>query len=162
MFTYPKPVIAVLNGHAVAGGCILALTADYRIMVTGKAKISLNEVTFGSSIFASAVEMLRHTVGGRKTEEVLLTGRMYTAEEAESFGLVDAVVEPEDLTTESIRMAHEFASRSNPAYTSLKKLIRVPVAEKFLSRESESIREFKEIWYSEDTWKNLQEITIRK
>ena len=55
LFTYPKPVVAALNGHAVAGGCMLALACDYRIMVSGKAKISSNEIAFGSSVFAGSV-----------------------------------------------------------------------------------------------------------
>ncbi|MHB8879566.1 MAG: enoyl-CoA hydratase/isomerase family protein, partial [Myxococcaceae bacterium] len=54
LFSFPKPLVAALNGHTVAGGCMLALTADLRLMVPGTAKIALNELTFGSSVFAGA------------------------------------------------------------------------------------------------------------
>ena len=64
----PKAVIAALNDHTVAGGCMIATACDYRIMVTGKAKISLNEITFGSSVFAGSVEMLKACVGHRNAE----------------------------------------------------------------------------------------------
>lgn len=59
LFLLPVPLIAAVNGHAVAGGCILALAADQRLMARGKPRISLNEITFGASIFAGVVEMLR-------------------------------------------------------------------------------------------------------
>ncbi len=62
LFTYPKPIVAALNGHTIAGGCMLALACDNRVMASGKAKISLNEIGFGSSLFAGSVEMLRFLV----------------------------------------------------------------------------------------------------
>lgn len=91
MFLYPKPVVAALNGHAIAGGCMLALACDRRVMVTGKAKISLNEISFGSSIFAGSTEMLRFCVGGRNATQILYSGAMYSAEEAQGLGLIDKV-----------------------------------------------------------------------
>jgi enoyl-CoA hydratase/carnithine racemase len=57
IFVYPKPVIAALNGHTVAGGCMLATACDYRVMVSGKARISLNEIKFGSSLFPAALNL---------------------------------------------------------------------------------------------------------
>jgi Delta3-Delta2-enoyl-CoA isomerase len=62
LFLYPKPVVAALNGHTIAGGCMLALACDYRVIVSGKAKI-FNEIGFGSSVFAGSMEMLRFWVG---------------------------------------------------------------------------------------------------
>src|ERR1700741_1502 len=59
IFTFPKPVVAALNGHTIAGGCMIAIACDYRLMISGKAKISLNELTFGSTVFAGSIEMLK-------------------------------------------------------------------------------------------------------
>ena len=81
IFLYPKPVIAALNGHTVAGGCMLATACDYRIMITGKARISLNEIKFGSSLFPGSVEMLKCCVGNRNAELVAYMGAMYSAKE---------------------------------------------------------------------------------
>ena len=47
LFQFPKPLVAALNGHTIAGGCVLATACDFRIMVSGKGKIGLNEITFG-------------------------------------------------------------------------------------------------------------------
>jgi len=101
MFLFPKPVVAALNGHAIAGGCMLALACDSRIMTSGKAKISLNEISFGSSVFAGSVEMLKFCVGAKNAESVLYSGAMYTAEEAIQLGLIDRISSPENLMAEA-------------------------------------------------------------
>src|SRR5262249_57815980 len=88
LFLYPKPVVAALNGHTIAGGCMLALACDYRVIVSGKAKISLNEIGFGSSVFAGGVEMLRFWVGGANAPNILYLGGMYPAEAGKRLGLV--------------------------------------------------------------------------
>src|SRR5215475_7992448 len=91
LFLYPKPFVTALNGHTIAGGCMLALAGDYRIMVSGKAKIGLNEIGFGSSIFAGSTEMLRFWVGSANATTILYSGAMCPAEEAKSLGLVHEV-----------------------------------------------------------------------
>src|SRR5215813_10243951 len=63
LFELPKPLVCAVNGHAAAGGCMLALTADARVMAEGRGRIGLNEVAFGSSLFAGSVEMLRFVAG---------------------------------------------------------------------------------------------------
>jgi len=161
LFMYPKPIIAAINGHAIAGGCILTTAADYRVMVSGKAKISLNEITFGSSIFAGSVEMLKFCVGRRNAELILTTGAMFSAEEARSIRLVDLVTTESKLMENARRIAHDYAAKEGPAFESLKKLSRRPVAEKIFAREPEAIREFVKIWYSQATRKNLEKIEIR-
>lgn len=60
--------------------CMLALACDYRIMVSGKAKISLNEITFGSSVFAGSVAMLKFLVGGKNAQAILYDGAMYPSD----------------------------------------------------------------------------------
>lgn len=161
VFMFPKPVIAAINGHAIAGGCMLVSACDYRIMVTGKAKISLNEVTFGSSVFAGSVEMLRFIVGDKNAEEILKTGSMYSAEQAKNLGLIDIVTDEDQLMPKAIEIADQFSSKDGPAFASIKKLLRKPVAEEMEKREPDSIREFNEIWYSESTRNQLQNIQIR-
>jgi enoyl-CoA hydratase len=161
LFLYPKPVVAALNGHAIAGGCMLATACDRRIMASGKAKISLNEVTFGASVFAGSVEMLKACAGHRNAEEILLTGAMYSAEEAMRLGLVDRVTEPEAVLDASMQEARALAGGDPVAFKSLKKLLRGPIADEMRRREPESLREFVEIWYSEATRQKLKKIQIR-
>jgi 3,2-trans-enoyl-CoA isomerase len=160
LFTYPKPVIAALNGHTIAGGCMMAIACDYRIMVPGKAKISLNEIEFGSSLFAGSVELMKLWLGQRNAEAAMLGGTMYSAEEAHRLGLIDRIVPQEELEGEAEKTAARFAEKDAAAFRSIKKLLRKPLADDMKKRERDSILEFVDIWYSEATWKRLQEKVI--
>ncbi len=161
LFLYPKPVVAALNGHAIAGGCMLALACDGRVMAVGKARISLNEISFGSTVFAASTEMLRFWVGSAAATKILCSGAMMSAEEARSLGLVEDC-EPEDAVVDRARrLASDLGSRPPSAYASIKSLLRRTVVEDTRRREQESILEFVEIWYSAATWANLQQIRIR-
>jgi enoyl-CoA hydratase/carnithine racemase len=160
IFLFPKPVIAALNGHAIAGGCMIALACDYRLMVSGRAKISLNEITFGSSVFAGCVEMLEACVGHRVAHQILYSGAMYSAEQAYRLGLIDQIATSEDLRTDAEHVAKDLAGKDNKAFRSIKGLLRNRIGERMKLEEGDSIREFAEIWYSEQTWRNLQDIKI--
>ena len=160
VFLLPKPVIAALNGHTIAGGCMLALACDYRIMVSEKAKISLNEIAFGSSVFAGCVEMLKVCAGSKNAQNILYSGAMLSAEEASQLGLIDQTASQDMLEDEARKVAEDFARKDSAAFCSIKMLLRKPVAEEIIRREKTSVHEFADIWYSEKTLKNLQEITI--
>jgi enoyl-CoA hydratase/carnithine racemase len=161
LYLFPKPIVASLNGHTIAGGCMLALACDFRLMARGRAKISLNEITFGSSVFAGSVEMLRALVGQRRAEAVLLGGALYPAEEALDLGLVDEISPPEELGARALALARGYAEKDGAAFRGLKALLRRPVAERMVEREERSIREFTELWYSAATRERLKGITIR-
>ena len=161
LFMFPKPVIAALNGHTIAGGCILATACDYRLMVSGRARISLNEITFGSSLFAGAIDILRFVTGSRNAEKILYTGAMFSAEDAQQLGLVDQVCPPEQLEPTTRTVAEKYAAHEGPAFRSMKNLVRRPVVEQMVLKEQDSIQEFLEIWNSDLTWSNLKKIEIR-
>lgn len=161
MFLFSKPIVAALNGHTVAGGCMLATACDWRIMVSGRSKISLNEIGFGSSVFAGCAEMLGFCTGWRNAETILYSGAMYSAGEALELGLIDMVSSGEDLINEAERKARDLGGKDNAAFSSIKGLLRKPVAERMVRRERESIQGFLNIWYSEKTWEKLREIRIK-
>ncbi len=119
MFLHPKPLVAALNGHAIAGGCMLALACDRRVMVSGKARISLNEIGFGSSVFAGSTEMLRFYLGGRCATEVLYSGALYSAEEAKALGLIDEVATGETLLETARKEARDMGRKSGAAFDTI-------------------------------------------
>ena len=160
LFLFPKPIVAALNGHTIAGGCMLATACDFRLMVTGKAKISLNEITFGSAVLAGSVEMLKYCVGSRNAQSILYSGAMYSAEEAFQLGLVDQVSSEDALKEDARKVAQELAQKDSLAFRGIKHLLRKPVAEQMIKREKDAILEFVDIWYSEQTWENLKAIKI--
>jgi 3,2-trans-enoyl-CoA isomerase len=160
MFLYPKPIIAAINGHAVAGGCMIASACDRRVMVAGKAKISLNEITFGSSVFAGSTEMMRFWVGSKNATEILYLGKMYSAEEAKALGLIEEVSSEDELMNIATKMASEFSEKSASAFADIKLLLRKSTADEMKIKELDSIKRFVDIWYSDSTWKKLQDIKI--
>jgi enoyl-CoA hydratase/carnithine racemase len=161
LFTYPKPLVGALNGHAVAGGCILALTCDYRIVVSEKAKLAINEIGFGSTVPAGSVEMLRFCAGSKQAQTILYSGALYSADEAYERSLVEQICAPADLAQEARLAAERLAEKEPSAFRSIKAHLRGPVAEEMARREEASIREFVEIWYSEPTRRQVQEVKIR-
>ncbi|MEE8044655.1 MAG: enoyl-CoA hydratase/isomerase family protein [Thermodesulfobacteriota bacterium] len=161
IFMFPKPIIAALNGHTIAGGCVLALACDYRIMVSGKAKISLNEMTFGSTLFSSVIETLRYTVGSKKSEQIIYSGKMFSADEALSLGLVDKTLNEDDFISVVTETAQGFAGKHLSAFKSIKKLLKLETLKKIDREEKDSISEFVDIWYSESMRENLKKIEIR-
>ncbi|MFH0959748.1 MAG: enoyl-CoA hydratase/isomerase family protein [Pseudomonadota bacterium] len=161
IFEFPKPVMAALNGHTIAGGFMLATACDYRVMVTGKSRMSLNEITFGSSLFPGSAEMLRYCVGERKAELIAMTGDMYSAEQARDMGLVDQISTEESLKQDSMNVALGFVSRYGPAFRSIKKLLRSDTADLMRQKDEKYRDEMIDIWYSEDTWARLEKIKIR-
>lgn len=161
MFSLSKPLIAAINGHAVAGGFMLASACDERFMVEGKARISLNEITFGASLLAGSLEMLKYWVGGAMAQRIALDGSMYSAREAKFMGLVDQVVTCDELTEQVALRIQELTHKDAAALAGIKQLLRGPVVEKMARLEPASNEAFTDIWYSERTRLQLQEIKIR-
>ncbi|HEX9667225.1 MAG TPA: enoyl-CoA hydratase-related protein [Thermodesulfobacteriota bacterium] len=161
VFLFPKPVLAALNGHTIAGGCILALACDYRLMVAEKAKISLNEITFGSTLFSSAVEMLRFLVGSKNASTILYSGRMYSADEALRLGLIDNAVSRDELLSSARSIAEDHINKDTLGFKGIKSLLRNRVADYIKDSEKDSILEFVDIWYSESVRTSLRKIVIK-
>jgi len=139
---------------------MLATACDHRLMVARKAKISLNEISFGASVTSGAVEMLKYCVGQQDAQKILFSGGMYSAEEAHEMGLIDRIAEDSELMEVSKAMAQDYIDTDLVAFASIKRLIKGPVAKRMQQREADSIKEFVDTWYSESTWKNLQSILI--
>ena len=160
LFQFPKPIVAALNGHTIAGGCVLATACDFRVMASGKGKIGLNEITFGAPFFAGSAEMLRFCVGSRNAQSILYSGAMYSAEEAFGIGLVDQVSSEDTLLADAIKVAQELGEKDSSAFTSIKNLLRKSLAEEMIKHEKDYILKFADIWYSETTWEKLERINI--
>ena len=109
LFTFPRPVVAAINGHAIAGGCILASACDYRLMALGKGKIGVPELLVGVPFPMIALEILRDLVPDRHFQEVVYTGKTYPVELARERGLVDELVDSTKLLDRALALAEQFA-----------------------------------------------------
>ena len=115
-FELPKRVIAAVNGNAFAGGLILALCCEHRIGVAGRGRYTLNEVLIGIPMPAVYTEIVRHAVGTNVAAELILDGRLFTAEEALASGLVHRLVQDSDLLPAALGQARAVNEDAYSAY----------------------------------------------
>src|SRR5271157_3660161 len=97
-FFHPKPVVAAINGHAIAGGCVLTCCADRRLMARGGGRIGVTELLVGVPFPALAFEIVRAAVPPHHLAEFTLGGATYDADEALALGWVDEITEADALT----------------------------------------------------------------
>lgn len=119
-----KVVIAAIRGHALGGGCELALACDYRLMAGGSGRIGLPEATLGILPGAGGTQRLPRLVGLSRAMDILLRGRSLTPEEALAIGLVDRVLEPGNFLDEVMAFANELAAGAGLAMGYIKAAVR--------------------------------------
>lgn len=124
VFHYPKPTLAVMPGHAFAGGAIVALGCDFRLWVDGEYGYALNEVNVGVVIPPHLFSMLKDAAGPAWARRMVLTGDPVNPRQALAVGLVDEVVEEANLGEAAARWVALLMTKSGPAYTAIKANIR--------------------------------------
>jgi enoyl-CoA hydratase len=120
MLSFERPVLVACNGHAVAAGSFLALSADVRIGVDGPFRLGLNEVQIGLTVPWFAIELARQRLAPAHFNQAVITARMYSPSEAVSAGLLDRVVAAEDLQGETENAAESLAALNSQAHAATK------------------------------------------
>ncbi|HET9716296.1 MAG TPA: enoyl-CoA hydratase/isomerase family protein [Pseudolabrys sp.] len=160
LFFLEKPVVAGINGHAIAGGCVLACCADRRIMARGAGRIGVTEILVGVPFPPLAFEIVRFAVPSRYLVEFTLTGATYGTDEALRCGWIDEEAEPGELIDDAIAVARELALLSPPAFAKTKSQIRQSVAER-LERNEAADKAITEIWTAPETLARIREYVAR-
>jgi enoyl-CoA hydratase len=157
LYGLPKPVVAAVNGPAVAGGCILALTADWRVLKRG-APIGLNEVKVGVPLPWSVATLLRASVPPQSLARVALLGRNFADEEALAVGLADEIGDAEGFEAACMARLREFTEKDAAALARTKSYLRAGVLAEMKAREPELMQEWLESWFSETTRARIRKI----
>ena len=152
-FGYPKPEVYALNGHAVAGGFMMALAGEHRVMAQGPFYVGLMEIELGLTAPIGVVAMLEHVLGGRLAERVLFRGERYTAEQALALGLVDELVERDRLMDRALEHARLLGSKPGAGYRRLKHYARHAVVERMAALDAGQLDDLVDRWFAEDTQK---------
>jgi enoyl-CoA hydratase len=148
VFEHPRPVVAAVNGHALAGGCVLAAACDVRLMSGGT--IGLTELPVGVPFPTGILEVMRSAIGPA-VSTLALTGRRMTPDEAVRIGLVDAVVDPDELLGEALRRAGALARLPSAAYALTKRQLRQPARMQIDERRAIDEPGVTAIWQSPET-----------
>ena len=161
LYTMPKPTVAALTGHAIAGGCILALCCDYRHIAVGRKLVGLNEIKLGVPIPHVADCMLRNLVGFRHAREITDTGELYLPEASLRMGLVDAALPVDQVLPASIDLAKKLGAMPEQAFA-LIKCNRVEAVEREIAiQREEKDRMFVDSWYAEPARQRLKEAAAK-
>ena len=147
LFSLRRPVVAAVAGHAVAGGCVLALTADHRILRRGS-QIGLNEVRVGLPLPWSVAILLKASVAPTSLSRVALLGQNFKDEEAVALGLAQEVMEADGFEAACLERLEEFADRDSVAVGTTKAYLRDAALREMRSQEAARQGEFLDAWFS--------------
>lgn len=156
LFTFSKPVVAAINGHAIAGGCILALACDRRVATDDEeVKIGVSELKVGVPFPVAAMEVMRYALPSHVCQDLILTGRLVSPREAASLGLVDELTPLDQLEGTALAAAARLGAVPHDAFTLTKRQLRHD-AIRAMEREEDLDEEIHRVWEDEDTLERIR------
>lgn len=161
VFFHPKPVVAAVNGHAIAGGCVLACCADRRIMALESGRIGVTEILVGVPFPALAFEIMRHATPPYFFSETVLSGATFPADAAAHRGWINEAVGPALVMERALIAARELANLSPAAFTQTKMQIRQPVTERLKLNGEALDKAVTEIWAAPSTLTYIRDYVAR-
>jgi len=151
LWTLPKPTVAMVNGHAIAGGVIIALACDFRVTYAGSQRFGLNEVAIGLAFPRGAFEIARLALNNEQLRHTTLEAGLFDVDRAREMGIVDEVVEPARLEARCIELAKRLGANGRLAYAHTKRRIQAEAVARVLHQDIEEAREVARITQSEET-----------
>jgi len=148
---FKKPLVAAINGHSPAGGCVIALACDARVMAEGKYIIGLNEVPVGIIVPNSIFSLYSFWLGKATAYRNLLEGKLFSPEEALAVGLVDDVVKPESILTAAERKVRKYMAFETNTWQQSKLNLRKDIIAATDADQSEDLEIMLKQWWSPAT-----------
>ncbi|MFL6592329.1 MAG: enoyl-CoA hydratase/isomerase family protein [Luteimonas sp.] len=156
----PVPVAAAIAGHAPAGGCVLALCCDYRVMVRGLAQVGLNETRVGLAAPEGIQQLLRRVVGPHRAERMLVAGALVDSERALAIGLVDELAEADHVSVRARIWLEELLALPRQPMLKTRALARADLVAA-LQPERIDLDGFVDAWFAPDTQAGLRALVAR-
>jgi enoyl-CoA hydratase len=159
VFACAKPVVAAINGHAIAGGCVLACAADKRLMAREGGRIGVTELLVGVPFPAAALEIMRCAVAPQHFEDVMFSGTTYSPAQAAGRGMVHEIIEPDILVARAIACAETLAALPPSAFALTKRQSRQPSLERLKADATRT--EVEQIWTAPETLDRIRDYVAR-
>ena len=157
----PIPVVAAITGHAPAGGAVLSIMCDYRIMARGAYRIGLNEVQVGLSVPECIQAALRRLVGNYRAERLMVVGAMLDAEQADAIGLVDELADVDAVVPRAIAWLSELLKLPARAMGETRRLARADLAAVFADPRALPVEDFLDGWFAPEAQSVLRALVTR-
>jgi enoyl-CoA hydratase len=141
LFLFPRPVVAAVGGHAIAGGAILALASDFRVMAEGAFQIGLREVAIGIPLPTFGCELAKATMPPTSWTGAVLRGELYTPDVALARGMVDRVVPAAELEANALAEARLLAQLPDRAFAQTKVMLRAEFAQRIRDAAERDLHE---------------------
>lgn len=156
---FQKPLVAAINGHSPAGGCVIALACDARVMAEGKYIIGLNEVPVGIIVPESIFNLYAFWLGKAHASRSLLEGKLFSPDEALQIGLVDELVNPDSIMTAAERRIRKYMALEPNTWQQSKLNIRKELIASTGADQSEALKVMIAQWWAPST-RNLLKMII--
>jgi enoyl-CoA hydratase len=153
--TFPKPIVAAVNGHAIAGGAIIMLACDARLLARSTGRIGLSEIQVGVLFPAWALEIARFATPPEHFPTLICTGRTWMPDEALARGLVDELVDADRLLDRACACAEEMGAFPPDKFTATKLAVRRPMIESARLQAALTDESITEDWCSSETLSNV-------
>jgi enoyl-CoA hydratase/carnithine racemase len=157
----PVPTVAALTGHSPAGGTLLAIFTDYRIMAEGPYKLGLNEVQVGLPVPEVLVRSLAYLVGTRQAARLAVGGLLLDPGEALRVGLIDEIAPAEEVLPRAIAWAADLLTRPPQAMAATRRVARQPLVAAFDSLDAAALDEIMRAWSAGEAQATLGAIAAR-
>ena len=161
VFHSPKPVVAAVNGHAIAGGCVLACCADRRLMAQEAGRMGITELLVGLPFPALAFEVMRFVAAPQHFPALTYSGATFPPDEAHGLGLLDEVVEPRVLLDRAIADARTLAALSPQAFAATKRQLRTDITDRMKKHGRRIDAEATKIWASPKATETIRDYVAR-
>lgn len=155
------PIASALTGHAPAGGAVIAICTDYRVLAEGPYVIGLNEVEVGLPVPEVVHRTLAHVVGTRTAERLAVTGALLAPAEALRCGLVDELASVAEVVPRALGWVNGVLARSQGAVAATRRIARRPLSDAFAAFDASEIDKMVDAWFSDETRAAAQALVAR-